>query len=464
MGQMDRVPASGAAPLGGAASGRAGTGKTIVAVHRAAFLARRHPDSRVLLTTFSPTLAHALHARLRRLIGNTPLLGERIDVVSLDELGERLYRFAFGKPRMATADWLRAALAQAASASSVDEATAKAGPGAAFLWSEWAEVVDAWQLTTWEDYRNFKRLGRKTRLSEPQRAAAWSMFERVVDRLRQEGPITAAAMFARLAGRYANGVKSPFEHVVVDEAQDIGVQQLRFLASLAGQHDNGLFFTGDLGQRIFQSPFSWKSVGVDVCGRARTLQVNYRTSHQIRSMADKLLGPEVSDVDGNSEMRKSTVSVFNGPAPAVKTFANSGEEAAAVGRWLKECSLSGIKPGEMGVFVRSADEVPRAVEAVAATGLPHHELDALVDTDPDEVSIGTMHLAKGLEFRAVAVMACDEDLVPLRARLDAATDESDLREVYDTERHLLYVACTRARDRLLVTGTVPPSEYLEDLR
>lgn len=445
-------------------AGSAGTGKTIVAVHRAAFLARQYPDARVLLTTFSSTLAHALHTRLRRLIGNTPLLGERIDVVSLDELGERLYRFAFGKPVMATPEWLRAALLEAAKAVSTTLGSAPAAKlGAAFLWSEWTEVVDARQLTGWDGYRDFKRLGRKTRLSEAQRAAAWSVFERVLERLRQEGLVTASALFACLAGHYANGVKTPFDHIVVDEAQDVGVQQLRFLAALGGRRANGLFFTGDLGQRIFQSPFSWKALGADVRGRARTLQVNYRTSHQIRCAADRLLGPEVSDVDGNSEVRRGTISVFNGPVPAVTTLASSSEEADAVARWLKECSLSGIRPGEIGVFVRSSEEVPRAVAAVDAAGLPHHELDALVDTDPDEVSIGTMHLAKGLEFRAVVVMACDEDVVPLRARLDAAADEADLREVYDTERHLLYVACTRARDRLLVSGTEPESEFLRDL-
>lgn len=445
-------------------AGSAGTGKTIVAVHRAAFLARQHPDARVLLTTFSPTLAHALHTRLRRLIGNTPLLGERIDVVSLDELGERLYRYAFGKPAMARSEWLRVALVEAAkTARDTPGATPMAKLGDAFLWSEWSEVVDSWQLTGWDGYRDFKRLGRKTRLSEAQRAAAWSVFERVLERLQRDSLVTASALFARLAGHYASGARTPFEHIVVDEAQDIGVQQLRFLAALGAQRTNGLFFAGDLGQRIFQSPFSWKALGVDVRGRARTLQVNYRTSHQIRSAADRLLGPEVSDVDGNSEVRRGTISVFNGPAPAVQTLASHGAEADAVARWLRDCASSGIRPGEMGIFVRSLQELPRAVAAVTAAGLPHHELDAWVDTDPDEVSIGIMHLAKGLEFRAVAVMACDEDILPLRARLDAAADEADLREVYDTERQLLYVACTRARDRVLVTGIEPPSEFLGDL-
>lgn len=445
-------------------AGSAGTGKTIVAVHRAAFLARQHPESRVLLTTFSPPLAHALHARLRRLIGNTPLLGERIDVVSLDELGERLYRYAFGKPALATRDWLRVVLAEAGLPAAAQPGS-KPVPklGAAFLWSEWSEVVEPWQLETWESYRDFKRLGRKTRLSEAQRAAAWAVFARVLERLRAEGLVTPSGLFSRLAAHYANDAKAPFDHIVVDEAQDIGVQQLRFLAALSGQRPNGLFFAGDLGQRIFQAPFSWKALGVDVRGRARTLQVNYRTSHQIRSSADRLLGPEVSDVDGNSEVRRGTISVFNGPKPTVLTLASQDEESSAVARWLRECSAAGIRPGEIGIFVRTPAEVPRALAAVASAGLPSHELDAMVDTDPDEVSIGTMHLAKGLEFRAVAVMACDEDILPLRDRLAAAVDESDLREVYDTERHLLYVACTRARDRLLITGTEPPSEFLDDL-
>ena len=91
-----------------------------------------------------------------------------------------------------------------------------------------------------------------------------------------------------------------------------------------GQRPNSLFFAGDLGQRIFQQPFSWKSLGVDIRGRARTLHINYRTSHQIRMQADRLLGPEVADVDGNTEDRRGTVSVFNGPAPAVRDFQKSG--------------------------------------------------------------------------------------------------------------------------------------------
>jgi mRNA-degrading endonuclease RelE of RelBE toxin-antitoxin system len=448
-------------------SGSAGTGKTIVALHRAVHLARSNENARVLLTTFTPALAHALHTRLRRLVGRTPMLAERIDVVALDELGERLFKFAFGKPTLADDETVRRFLGEAVAEVSASGNAGAAGLptklGAGFWWSEWEEVVDPWQINGVNAYRDFKRLGRKTRLSEGQRNAAWQVFGRVRERLLAEGRLTRAALFGRLASHYAGGAKLPFEHVVVDEAQDISAPQLRFLSALGGQQRNGLFFAGDLGQRIFQLPFSWKALGVDVRGRSRTLHVNYRTSHQIRMQADRLLGPELADVDGNAEDRRGTVSVFNGPAPVVRSEASTEVEIESVADWLAECAKQGVRAGEMAVFVRSEAELDRARRAVSRAGLAHHVLDEHVDTDSDEVSIGTMHLAKGLEFRCVSVMACDDEVLPLQERIDAMADEADLKEVYDTERHLLYVACTRARDRLLVSGVEPASEFLSDL-
>jgi superfamily I DNA/RNA helicase len=255
-----------------------------------------------------------------------------------------------------------------------------------------------------------------------------------------------------------------FDYAVVDEAQDIGVGHLRFFAALGGARPNALFFAGDLGQRIFQQPFSWKALGVDIRGRSRTLRVNYRTSHQIRTQADRLLGPVVLDVDGNSEDRSDTVSVFNGPPPTIRTLKTEDEEASAVGKWIAEQAEAGVLPHEFGVFVRSAEQLDRAKTAVRESGLPFKVLDDHVETASGHVSISTMHLAKGLEFRAVAVMACDDEVIPLQERVETVGDDADLQEVYDTERHLLYVACTRARDHLLVTSVSPASEFIDDMR
>ncbi len=215
---------------------------------------------------------------------------------------------------------------------------------------------------------------------------------------------------------------------------------------------------------IFQPPFSWKSLGVDIRGRSRTLRINYRTSHQIRQQADRLLGPEMIDVDGNSEGRSDTISVFNSPPPVIQVLQDENEEINAVGLWLAEQMKSGVLPHELGVFVRSNEQITRAEAAVKEADLNYKVLDERVENASGSVSISTMHLAKGLEFRSVVVMACDDEIIPLQQRIETVSDDADLEEVYNTERHLLYVACTRARDHLLVTGVSPASEFLDDLR
>jgi hypothetical protein len=439
-------------------SGSAGTGKTIVALHRAVYLARTHPDARVLLATFSETLSNALQIKLRRLIGNEPRLAERIDVHAIDALGLRLYKVHFEPVKLANPDNMKELLRKAS------EAIGGHKFSLYFLLTEWEQVVDAWQLENWEAYRDVARLGRKTRLPEAQRAILWSILERVRGWLKEQGLMTQPTVFTALASVLAGNKNPPFDFAVIDEAQDISVSQLRFLAALGGDRPNALFFAGDLGQRIFQQPFSWKSLGVDIRGRSRTLRINYRTSHQIRQQADRLLGPAMTDVDGNNEDRSDTISMFNGLPPIISVLATETEEIKSVGAWLKEQSDADILPHEFGVFVRSAGQHARAVASVKEAGLPFKILDEHVETASGHVSICTMHLAKGLEFRAVVVMACDDEIIPWQERIEAVSDDSDLEEVYNTERYLLYVACTRARDHLLVTGVSPASEFLDDLR
>jgi hypothetical protein len=441
-------------------AGSAGTGKTIVALHRTAFLVRKYPESRVLLTTFSEPLASALRDRIPRLIGNEPRLGERIEVHSLNAAARRLYRANFGGavPKLASSSTVQEAITRAAANAPAHKFTQR------FLFAEWDEVVDAWQLETWEAYRDVPRLGRKTRLPETQRTTLWRIFSNVRSELAAKGLLTEAGLFSQLAARIAKGSASPFDFIVIDEAQDVGVSQLRFLAALGRNRPDSLFFAGDLGQRIFQPPFSWKALGVDIRGRSTTLKINYRTSHQIRKQADRLLGATLTDVDGNSESRKGTTSVFNGPSPDIRGFSAVAGEAEAVSQWLSErANADHIQPHEIGVFVRSAAQLDRAQDAVRRSGLKAKVLDETVDVSVGSVSVGTMHLAKGLEFRAVAVMVCDDEVIPLQERIENAADDSDLEEIYNTERHLLYVACTRARDYLLVTGVKPVSEFLDDL-
>ncbi len=439
-------------------SGSAGTGKTIVALHRAVHLARKNADAKVLLTTFSDTLAHSLKVKLRQLTDNEPAVAERVTVQSIGSVAHDHYAEAFGPPKLASSELVRSLLSEAASS------VASAKFSAQFLQGEWAEVVDAWRLTSWDAYRDVSRLGRKTRIGGKQRETLWAIFAKTRSLLEARGAVTLSDMFGRLAEHFARGGGRPFDFAVIDEAQDLGVAEARFLLALAGTRADALFFAGDLGQRIFQQPFSWKALGIDVRGRSVTLRINYRTSHQIRSHADGLLPLSIADVDGAAESRRGTVSVFDGPAPQVRVFESVEAEIHAVGAWLTERLKEGHQPEEMAVFVRSDQQLSRAQAAVELAGGAAARLTDRIETIAGGVVICPMHLAKGLEFRAVAVMACDDDALPLQARIETVADEADLEEVYNTERHLLYVACTRARDYLFVSGVEPGSEFLADFQ
>lgn len=438
-------------------SGSAGTGKTVVALHRAVHLAERDEHARVLLATFSDALARHLDTKLRVLTRHRPRLRERLDVATLAGLAARLHRARFGRDAsVVDPATLASLLADAARATDAPFA-----PG--FLANEWDQVVDAWQLRDWEAYRAVPRLGRKVRLPESARARAWAVFERVWAELDARGLTTEAAVYQALADAYAVGGTAPYAHVVLDEGQDASAAQLRFLAQLVGGRPNGLFFAGDLGQRIFQQPFSWLSVGVDVRGRARTLKVNYRTSHQIRTRADRLLDARSDDVDGETQDRRGTISVFDGPEPRLERFADADAEARAAGAWLAARVAAGARLHEVGVFVRHEGLLHRAHAALAHAGLEGAVLDGAASPPEGRVAVATMHRAKGLEYRAVAAIACDEDALPLAGRLAAASDMNELQEVHETERHLLYVALTRARDDLWVSGVAPGADYLADL-
>jgi len=435
-------------------AGTAGTGKTVVALHRAAWLARNHPDARVLLTTFSPSLAANLSVKLDRLVSE-PSVRQRIDVETLTDAVLRMHEEIIGPPKLVSDERLSGIVAVAGT----EEGTSLT-PG--FVEAEWREVVDAWNLKTWGSYRDVPRLGRKTRLGLKQRETLWAVFDRVRDQLTAQGLMTVPMVLDAIAMAMPAG-RPRYDYAIVDEAQDLGVAQLRFLAALGAGRDDALFFSGDLGQRIFQTPFSWRSLGVDVRGRSFILRVNYRTSHQIRRQADRLLPRSLADVDGVAEDRRGVLSVFDGAPPKIQTCDSVEDEANQVSAWITRLITQGVAPGEIGIFVRSKPELARAIQAASSTQRKWAQIDSSVGDHGDAISVGTMHLAKGLEFRAVAVMACDDVVVPNQERVESVTDEADLEEVYNTERHLLYVACTRARDHLMVSGVRPASEFLDDL-
>ncbi len=428
-------------------SGSAGTGKTVVALHRAVALARANSRTRVLLTTFSEPLARELAVKVRVLAPEAGGIVPRITVSDWAGIADELFQLTHGRrPRIASLETLSALIADAARQADARGFTQR------FLLSEWINVVDAWGIDGLERYAAVPRLGRRSPLGPKQRERLWAVFGPVVDALREQGLFTRAQVYRILASHFAKSTDKPFDHIVVDEAQDLGPAELTFLGAVGAQRPDALFFAGDLGQRIFQHPFSWKALGIDVRGRSATLKVCYRTSRQIRGMADGLLPPSLRDPDGNAEEREGTVSLFDGPIPGLAVYPDDAAEIEGVTDFLRAAQADGIMENEIGIFVRAPEALGRARAAAEASDIA------------GSATIALMHLAKGLEFRAVVVMACDEDLLPLQSRVTDAADEGELDDIYETERQLLYVACTRARDRLSVSGVAPGSEFLSDLK
>jgi len=440
-------------------AGSAGTGKTVVALHRAAHILRTDKQAKLLLTTFSSPLSNALEHKLKQLLHDDVNLDHRVSVLPFEGVAKQLFTLVHAHdPKIARREHVAPALAQAAKELNLEGFTDR------FLMSEWRYVVDAWQIDGLEAYARVPRLGRKNRLGNRQREKLWPVFERAREILASQHRYTPATVFGEVAAYYKDRPNKPFTHIIVDEAQDLGVPELKMIAAMAPNDSEALFFAGDLGQRIFQEPFSWLGLGIDVRGRSHTLKVNYRTSHQIRQSADKLLPTVVRDVDGIEEDRRGTVSVFNGPDPEIQVHSDENEEIRVIGLAIHEALEEGLLPEEIGVFVRSSDELARARKAVKEAGQVPLELSDRVEDRTGRVAIGTMHLAKGLEFRQVIVMACDEEILPDQDRIDTVADEVELDEVYDTERHLFYVACTRAREKLIVSGVSPASEFFADLK
>ena len=433
-------------------SGSAGTGKTVVALHHARHILRNEPGSVVLVTTFSDNLADDLAYRMKPLMRPREL--ERCDTRTFVDFGRETYNKAMpGHPRLLTSGELRDLLGEVCVA---NRQMLPKGISPEFAVSEFERVVDARGIATWPEYRDALRRGVFRRLSEERRHALWNVFEIVYSRLGEKGLVTANGMFKALAKFYHGNPdrRRLYTHIVVDEAQDLCEMELAFLVAYAGSGVK-LFFAGDIGQRIARYSFAWHPFGIDLRGKSRVLKVNYRTTKQIRETADRLMADTTEDADEIVQERKGTISLMSGPKPEFRQFGDVEGEINGVAAWLDEMHDKFNVPSEaVAIFYRSEKEHERAATALARSKYA----DAATPPKLD-IMLG----AKGLEYQAVVVMCCDADVIPAPERLAEADVIAGLQEIYDTERNLLYVACTRARDYLLVTSAGIPSELLLDM-
>lgn len=434
-------------------SGSAGTGKTVVAMHRARHLARRGEE--VLLTSFVKTLCDNIRHNLGKFCREEELA--RITVSTVHRQALSIARQA--EPGLIPADFSMVGR-------HLKEACELHAPGfdADFVRVEWEEVVRAQGIDSWPEYRRAKRTGRGQGLGVAERKRLWRVFGVVLDQLRDAGRLDWPGMSKRAAALIESGeVSSPYTAVIVDEVQDLKPPDLRFLRALSADRPGNLMVCGDAGQRIYSGGFSLRALGIDVRGRARILRINYRTTEQIRKAADRVLGPSADDMDGGVESRAETRSLLRGPVPELHGYGSRQEEDAAGVALIKAWLDSGLQPEAIGAFARTRNRIGHLADALSEAEVPWELLRDRGEAAKNAVSLGTMHRAKGLEFKTVLALGCGDSILPNRYVLRRAKDPADQERAINMEKRLLYVAMTRARDELRVTWTGKPSRLLAEL-
>lgn len=431
-------------------TGSAGTGKTVVGLHRARTCARR--GHRVLLTSFVSTLCDNLQRNLRKLCTKEEF--GRITVSTIDKQALLLARKVDGKLQPASTETVKKLLADLSA-----RHTPQVPP--AFVAAEWDAVIDAQGIATWPEYRSASRTGRGKPLSVTDRKLLWQVYGEVFATLSSRHEATWSRISRRALEALDTGkVKSPFDAVIVDELQDLRSTALRLVRALVGNRPELLMLLGDAGQRIYASKVALSALGIDVRGRSHVLRINYRTTEQIRRAADLVAADSSDDLDEGTEDRTRTRSLMKGPAPTFVGFSERADELADAVRWIKDCRAKGLALDEIAVFARTSKRADEALAKLSSAGLATAGLDDEHVT-PDAVQVGTMHRAKGLEFKAVLVVDCSADTLPSPGLMKSAVDPQDRDNALARERQLLYVAMTRARDLLRVTWTGKPSTFLE---
>lgn len=440
-------------------TGGAGTGKTVVAIHRAAALADqlgRHTGRPILFTTFTRNLAQSISHDLEALGGTD--LANVVDVLNVDRLAHRIVTEAEGRqPKVAHGDALTRLWEDAIDQLGYDNLTPT------FLEQEWQQVVLAHGIASRDEYFTVSRAGRGRRLDRRDRARVWKLIESLTHKLDARGQRTHLQIAATAAGHLTADPVKPYRHVIVDEAQDLHEAQWRLLRAAVEEGPNDMFIVGDSHQRIYDRRSSLSKVGINIRGRSRRLRINYRTTHEILRWSLAVLGDEeFDDLDeGTDDHDVAGYHSFrHGPEP---TVIGSESRSAMIDALVEQVSAwieAGVDPAEVGVTARTHRILEDIAESLRGSGIECFQLGK--DLKPGNgVALGTMHRFKGLEYRCVAVADVDDQTLPLRSALTPASADQlqHDREVH-MERCLLYVACTRARDDLWVGWAGRPSPFV----
>jgi superfamily I DNA/RNA helicase len=462
-------------------SGGAGTGKTVVLLHRARMLCRRSPGSRVLLTTFTTNLAEQLRTDLDRLDPSLPRaagLGEPgVAVYGIDALASAVLRQAGAPVAVSAEEVLGVATAEVSGRTPATawrdavDATGNGLPVALrspqFLMSEYAQVVLPNRITSRDAYYKVRRPGRGVALDRAKRAAVWDVVEAYRAQARIAGSVdfpeaaSIAAAYLRRVADSSSGSSADCvaDHVLVDEGQDLGPAHWQLIRALAGEHRDDLFIAEDSHQRIYGHRVALSSYGIRIVGRSQRLTLNYRTTEQTLAYAVSLLrGGSYVDLESEVESVVGYRSARSGPVPRLIPCATLSAELDAAASLIRSWVAGSDAPETIVVLVREQRQRDRLVTGLAERGVTIRAVDR-EQIKPGQPVAMTMHRAKGTEFSRVLLFGVDQGAIPRPLR-DEQYAEDAWADALLRERSLLYVAATRARDELALTWGGDPSQLL----
>lgn len=452
-------------------SGGAGTGKTVVLLHRARVLARRNPGATILLTTFNKVLADALKTDLRRLDSSIRIasrLGEPgVYIAGVDSavhsvvatgdvdgaleqvLGTRSPTISGRTPNSA---WLEAA----ASVPGLPEELRSV----AFLQAEYSMVVLPARITTRDDYLRVRRPGRGVALNRARRYAVWQVIEAYRARASVEGSIDYSELAAVAAAHLEGAGGVTLDHVLVDEGQDLEPSKWQFLRALVPEGTDDLFIAEDSHQRIYGQQVVLGRYGIRIVGRARRLTLNYRTTAEnLRYALAVLEGGDFQDLEDEPEDTHLYRSARSGPRPELVATTSLADGLDRVATRIQEWLDVDVAPETIGLLVRDARRAQELVRGLEERDLPVRLVDANRDVRSGQPLVMTMHRAKGMEFSRAVLFDISQDSIPAGYAINKLA-EGDRADALLRERSLLYVAATRARDELVVVWRGRPSELL----
>jgi superfamily I DNA/RNA helicase len=452
--------------------GGAGTGKTVVAMHRAKALADvlaksdKNKGKKILVTTFTTTLAKDIEANLKTLcpehFKSTPA---RIEIINLDRWATQyLKKKQFNRTVVSfdSNDEMQAIWTDA-----IDQ-TIPDGLSDSFIRAEWEQIIQAKGINELQSYLRVSRVGRGTQLNRNKRKELWNIFEKYRAGLVQAGLAERDDVYREALPLLLNEPgKLDYAGVVVDEAQDMGEQAFKLIRAIMSDNNesdaNSIFIVGDAHQRIYNRKTTMSSCGINVVGRSRKLKLNYRTTHEIRALAVSILeGVEIDDLDDGYDTFKGYVSLHHGSAPLLSGYNSDNEEIEALAQWINELPDDSIKQSEIGVLAFSNKDLKSIQTELENRNIKTLKLttEQADDQQKGGVRLCTMHRAKGLEFKAVAIPFMSASKYPPVWLTNQCVDEADKEDLLTQLRSLLHVAATRAKGHLRLSWSGKICEFI----